>query len=93
MTERPALLLIPRDEVLTIPAAARYARRSEVQIRRWCKRYPISRQAGRNAPIEVSRLALEMVLHGDFEALEELVTNGREAPAVQRYVRALGLAA
>lgn len=87
------MLLIPRDEVLTVRAAARYARRSEAQIRRWCKRYPISRQAGRNAPIEVSRLALEMVLHGDMEALEELVSAGRDAPAVQQYMRAPGLAA
>ena len=84
-------LLIPRDDVLTIGAAARHARRSEVQIRRWCRQYPISRQVSRNSPIEVSKLALEMVLHGDFEALEQLHAAGREAPAVRRYMLALGL--
>jgi len=81
---RPTLFMRP-GEIATIKQAAHYARRSEITIRRWCRQYGISRQATPNSPHEISWVALEMVLQGDFEALTVFHSGERASPLVQRY--------
>jgi hypothetical protein len=81
------------DDVICLKRAAQRARRSPDTIRRWCKKYSIARQSGPQAPLEISALALEMILHGDFAALDLLRRGDRAHPSVQRYVAHLGLPA
>lgn len=87
----PAPILMHRDEVIPLKRAMKHSGKSEPTIRRWCRAYGIARQASRNAPLEISILALEMVLHADFEALEVLRAGDRASPLVRRYVEHLGL--
>ncbi|WP_246715947.1 hypothetical protein [Aurantimonas sp. DM33-3] len=91
MMPAPLPVLMRRDEIISLARASAYARRSEVQIRRWCKQYGISRQTTPNSPQEISRVALEMVLHGDMAALEMLREGERSAPEVQRYLAFLNI--
>lgn len=86
-----APLLIPPDEVLDIKTAAFRVHRSVDQVRRWHKEHGIGRQSGRNAPIEISALALCMVQHGDFPALDDLKAGRRDSDRVARYLDFLGL--
>lgn len=86
---RPILMLA--DEILLIGRASDYARRNERTIRRWVKAYGIGRHSSRTAPLEISRPALDMVLHGDFETLELLRANERSHPDVARYFELAGL--
>jgi hypothetical protein len=86
---RPVLML--SDEIMPIGKAAQYARRNERTIRRWVKAYGIGRNTSRTAPLEISRPALDMVLHGDFETLERLHANERSHPDVARYFELAGL--
>jgi len=79
------------DEVLLIGRAAHHARRNERTIRRWVKAYGIGRHSSRTAPLEISRPALDMVLHGDFVTLERLRANERSHPDVARYFDLAGL--
>lgn len=87
---RPPILM-HRDEVITLKRAAAYAGRSTDTIRKWNRQHMLARQAGDNAPLEISVIALEMVLHGDFAALELLRAGERDHPAVQKYITHLGL--
>ncbi|RYG57229.1 MAG: hypothetical protein EON56_02865 [Alphaproteobacteria bacterium] len=89
MTSSP--LLIPPDEVLDIKTASHRVKRSVDQVRRWHKEHGIGRQAGPNAPIEISAPALCMVQHGDFSALDELKAGHRDSDRVVRYLDFLGL--
>ncbi len=41
--------------------------------------------------MEISAPGLEMVIHGDFEALDKLRMGEREDPVVRRYFEWLGL--
>ena len=86
----PAVLMRPED-ITHIDAAAHHARKSTDTIRRWCRRYSISRQSSPGAPLEISAPALEMVMHGDTEALELLRQGHRAHPSVRRYLDFLGL--
>lgn len=86
------VLMQPWD-CIGIKAAALRARRDDKTIRRWFVRHGIGRRAGPRSPIEISAPALEMVLHGDMEALERLRVGDRSSPAVRRYLDFLGLAA
>lgn len=91
--KKPALapVLMKRDEILNIARAADRAKRSTDTIRRWCRDFGIARQSAPGAPLEISALALEMVLHGDHEALEKLRAGERSAPEVKRYIDHLGI--
>lgn len=87
----PQIVLMHRDEVIPLKRAMDHSGKSEPTIRRWCRAYGIARQSGRSAPLEISILGLEMVLHADFEALEALRAGDRASPLVRRYVDHLGL--
>ena len=89
----PKAILMRPDEIVGLKRAALHAGRSVDTIRRWSRHYGIARQAGPGAPLEVSLLALEMVLHSDFDALEELRAGRRGSPLVVRFLDHLGLAA
>lgn len=84
-------ILMRRDEIIPLKRAVEHAGKSPDTIRRWCKQHGIARQSGPAAPLEISILALEMVLHSDFEALELLRAGSRGAGAVRRYLEHLGL--
>lgn len=84
-------VLMRRDEIITLKRAAHHAGRSAKTIRRWCQEHGIARQSSSSAPLEISLLALEMLLHGDLEALEMLRAGQRSAAEVRRYVDHLGL--
>lgn len=84
-------LLMHADEVLSLKEAAHRANRSVDRMRRLVDEYGIGRQMGRAGRVEVSALALEMVLHGDDVALERLKGGDRSHPAVVVYLRHLGL--
>lgn len=86
----PPILMRP-DEVINLGRAAHMTGKSPDTLRRWHQKYRIARQAGPNAPLEFSAIAVEMVHHGDFEALELLRGGQRSDPAVQRYIEYLGL--
>lgn len=89
--QRPVLMR--RDEICDIKFAAHYCNRDPKTIRNWCREYGIGRQAGPSAPIEISRVALEMVLQGDWDALELLRNGDRSHPDVSRYFKWLLLPA
>lgn len=89
--QRPPPILMHRDDVINLDRAAHMTGKSPDTLRRWNRKYRIARQAGPNAPLEFSVLAVEMVHHGDFEALEMLRAGNRSHPAVTRYIDYLGL--
>ena len=84
-------ILMRSDETLCIKQAMDYAGKSDKTIRRWIKGYRIGRQSIDGGPYDVSVLALEMAMHGDFTALEILRAGHRSAPEVRRYLDFLGL--
>ena len=84
-------LLIRRDEIMLTAEAATHSGKSEKTIRRWCTKYRISRQSAPNAPLQISRIGLEMVLHGDWPALERLLAGDREHRLVRWYRSFIGL--
>lgn len=92
MPPLPALQLhILPDEVMTVAEAAAHAGRTEKTIRRWISDFGIARQAVRNSPHQVSRLALEMVMHGDWPALDALKAGDRGHRLVLWYRKFAGL--
>ena len=85
-------ILMNDDEILNLKRASQRAKRSPDTLRRWCRDFGIARQpGGRNGPLEISLVGLEMVVHGDFEALELLREDRRDHPQVVRYLVHLGL--
>ena len=90
-SKRPKAVLMRADDIIDIKRAADFARRSDKTIRHWVKNYGIGRQASPCAPIEVSLVALSMVLHGDMEALELLRNGERSHPDVLRFIREVGV--
>lgn len=87
----PKPVLMRADEILNIKRAASHARRNEKTIRIWVRQYGIGRQSCAGGPVEVSRIALDMVLHGDMDALEKLREGERGDPDVARYFNFAGL--
>jgi hypothetical protein len=81
--QRP--ILMRQGETYGIKLAAIHANRDEKTIRRWCKRYGISRQATKHSPVEVSALGLEMLIHGDLQTLELLRSGQDHHPDVMAY--------
>ncbi|KAB0676708.1 hypothetical protein [Aureimonas leprariae] len=88
---RPVLMRL--EEVVGVKDAMRLSGKSEVTIRRLCRRHGLARQTTPSAPLEISRTGLEMVLHGDLDALEMLRAGERSAPPVRRYLEFLNMPA
>ncbi len=80
-----------RSDIINLKKAVELARRSPKTVRGWCRQHGIGRQSGPCAPMEISAPGLEMVIHGDFEALDKLRMGEREDPVVRRYFEWLGL--
>ncbi|MHC2457689.1 hypothetical protein ACVMIX_004330 [Rhizobium leguminosarum] len=84
-------ILMRRGDIITLKEAVHRTGKSDRTLRSWCKLFGISRQANGGAPIEISAPALEMVMHGDMEALELLRSGNRHHPRVRRFFDHLGL--
>lgn len=91
MSMHPLPVLMRPAEIINLKEACFLTGRSDSTIRRLCRRYGLARQTGRSAPLEISRVGLEMALHGDMEALEKLRSGERTAPEVTRYMKFIGL--
>jgi hypothetical protein len=91
MKRRPVSVLMHRSEIINLKTAIERSGKSERTLRGWCSRFGLSRQSGPKAPLEISAPALEMVLGGDFEALELLRCGDRGHESVRRYFRHLGI--
>ncbi|ARQ08604.1 hypothetical protein NXC12_CH00513 [Rhizobium etli] len=90
-SSRIAPILMRRPDIVALKTAVDRTGKSERTIRNWCRMHGIARQTAPGAPLEISAPALEMVLHGDFEALEMLRAGDRNSPEVRRYFDHLGL--
>lgn len=86
-----APILMRRDEIINLKTAVHVTGRSEKTIRGWCKEFGIGVQASPGAPLEISAPALEMVRHGDVNALNLLRIGERLHWRVRRYFDHLGL--
>lgn len=89
----PRPVLMRPDDICDLKFAAHYSRKNIKTIRRWVKTYGIGRQSSPQAPVEISRIALEMVLQGDWEALELLRVGKRSEPSVLLYLDFVGVPA
>src|SRR5476651_1578837 len=89
---RPPQVLIPFDcrEAVTIPEAAKIARRTVVTMRAWAALYDLGRMVG--GRWAVSRVALAMHLDGDRKALRAYLDGERQSRDVVAYFESLGLA-
>lgn len=87
----PPPILMFKSEVTSLKEAAHRTGKSVRTIQRWCARFGIGRQSGDSAPMEVSAIALEMVMHGDSAALDLLRAGDRQHPRVKRYYDHLGI--
>lgn len=84
--------LVPYDkrEAMTVSAAARVAGRSAGTILAWCKKYDIARKiVGGNWA--VSRVALQMLLDQDLDALAAYGSGDRASLRVAAYFKRFGL--
>lgn len=88
---KPKAVLMRRDDICDVKTAAYEARRSPKRIRYWARHLGIGRQASPTSPIEISRIALLMVLQGDLDALELLRNGERSHPDVLRFIREVGV--
>lgn len=84
------VLMKPQD-IIPMKTAIDVTGKADRTLRGWCREHGISRQSSASAPLEISRPALEMVMHGDMVALELLRAGERTAPRVARYFRHLGI--
>ncbi|WP_245509783.1 hypothetical protein [Rhizobium leguminosarum] len=89
----PAPILMRRSDIIALKTAVDRSGKSDRTIRNWCRFFGIGRQSSPGAPLEISAPALEMVLHGDLEALEMLRAGDRSGHQVRRYFDHLGLPA
>lgn len=85
-----AKILIPYDrrEAISLRVAAEIADRSESTVRTWC----LTRSIGRRVcggPWQVSRVALQMLLEEDGEALKLYLRGERRDPKVSAYFKRL----
>lgn len=87
-----APILMHSAEVIPMAEAVRRYGKTDKTLRKICKDHAIARQTSPRAPLEISAPALEMVMHGDMEALELLRDGDRLNPRVSRIFRHLGLA-
>lgn len=79
------------DEIIRIKEAAFRAGVCVRTIRRWNQMHAIGRQSSAGAPLQISAIALEMVMVGDTAALERLRENDRSHPQVRRYIDRIGV--
>ncbi|OOO32839.1 UNVERIFIED_ORG: hypothetical protein BTE55_10340 [Rhizobium sophorae] len=79
------------DEIISIREAAYRARVCTKTIRRWVKSEGIGRQSTHGAPLQISAVALEMKVCGDYQALELFRGNHRSDPHVQFYLSRVGV--
>lgn len=88
------LPILARDgEATTLKVAVYRSGKSDKTLRRWIKRFGIGHQPASGGPYIVSLVGLEMVRHGDIEALEMLRSGDRSSPQVRRYLDFMGLPA
>jgi hypothetical protein len=87
MPEPPRPVPMWPGDVWNIKQAAHFAHCHPKTVRRWVKKHGIGRQAGRNARLEISQIALQMVLQGDMEALGILRSGDRNHPRVLFYIK------
>jgi hypothetical protein len=87
----PPAILRPFDlaEVIGTDEAARRAGVSERAMREWCCRHHIGRRIG--GRWNVSQVALQMLLNGDAQGLEDYLSGLRATGTVQPYYEQLGL--
>ena len=78
----------PREAISTAQAAER-AGKSAGAIRCWCDKYGIGRKVG--GEMHISRVALEMLLDGNQDALNRYHAGERQAEPVRRYLQMFGL--
>lgn len=90
MTKLKPVFMRP-NEIFSVKEAAGYAARDEKLIRSWVRAYGIGRQVQPHSKIEISRIALDMVLQGDAEALELLRDGDRLHADVVRYFKFAGI--
>lgn len=79
-----------RREGITVETAAEVAGRSVRTMRLWCEQHQIGRRIG-GGPWVVSRVALDMLLDGDEQALRAYLAGDRESAAVVAYYEREGL--
>jgi len=87
-------VLLPYDarEVVTVADAAALAGgRSQRTVRNWVEQHGIGRRIA-GGKIDVSRVALQMLLDGDRKALAAYQEHGRSHPLVRLYFERFGLA-
>lgn len=84
-------VLTPLDhaEALTLQAAADRSRKVAGTIRNWCESEGIGRRVG--SKWYVSKLALEMYLDGEEDALARYLREDRESKDVIAYFKRFGL--
>ncbi len=90
MTEHLVILMRRSETISLKDAVARYGM-SDRRLRDLCSKHRISRQPSPGSPLTISGPALEMVMHGDLEALELLRDGNRAHPRVKRYFDHLGI--
>ena len=86
-------ILMRKDDIISLKEAVYRSGKCERTLRSWVKDFGIGRQSSSSAPIEISAPALEMVLHGDSEALELLRSGNRLHSRVKRHFEHLGIVA
>lgn len=79
------------DEIIRINEAAHRAAVCPRTIRRWNRQHGIGRQSAPGAPLQISAVALEMVMDGDHATLELLRSGDRSHPDVRRYIDRIGV--
>jgi hypothetical protein len=84
-------VLVPYDkrEAMSIEQAAERAGKSPSTMRNWCVQHAIGRRIG-NGHWEVSKVALQMFLDGNWDALASYHSNNRD-PILMGYFQHAGL--
>jgi hypothetical protein len=84
--EDDRIILVPFDsrEAVSVGAAAEKAGKSESTVRSWCLNHGIGRRVV-DGHWQVSRVALQMLLDGNKEALRAYHKGDRASPLVARY--------
>ena len=87
----PFPILMRRSEIIDMAEAVRRTGRSSKTITKYCRHHGIGRQVASGVPIEISAPALEMVVHGLWDALELLREGNRSDSRVRRIYDHLGI--
>jgi hypothetical protein len=85
-------ILVPYDrrEAMSIERAAERAGKSPSTLRNWCEKNGIGRRIG-NGHWEVSKIALQILLDGNTDALAAYHAGDRRDPTVMAYFEKSGL--